>query len=712
MKRYHCCATCKHFRMVKEAGGHVPRCIRLGYETRTHYQFRCWTPRPDIREKIGRDVRMLPPLRTVPVTDNYHGHVVADPFRWLENQEDPDTQAFVAAQDDRTFAYVRSLPQRPAIYRRLSELWNYVKVSGPGKAGSRYTYFKNDGLQNQAVLYIQDDVAGEARVLLDPNGFSEDGTVALTNVSFSHVGRYLAYAVSQSGSDRQEIRVLDVETGEALPDIIRWCKFTHAAWTHDGRGFYYSRFPEPGTVAPEDESNYSQVYWHTLGTEQSEDVLVYERPDQKEWTFHPLVTEDGQYLVLWVSHGTDTRNRIYYRALADDGSFVRLLDDFDAKYDFIGNQGHIWYFLTNLNAPNGRIIAIDLHRPSRSNWREVVAEGEHPIAFAALAGGRLVLGLSKQAHHELVVHELDGRYLGDVPLPGLGSVVGLHSRADDPELLLSFTSYLQPVSILRYDLEAGVLQPWFTPEVPFDASDYETRQVFYPSRDGTMVSMFITHKKGLALDGRRPTLLYGYGGFFISEMPVYRVPPLVLLEQGGVYATVNLRGGSEYGEDWHRAGMLDQKQHVFDDFISAAEWLCQNGYTNPSKLAINGRSNGGLLVSACMVQRPDLFGVVLCDVPVTDMLRYHKFTVGRFWIPEYGNAEANHEHFHFLIAYSPLHNVQKGVQYPPVLITTADTDDRVVPAHSFKLTATLQANAANPEDVYLRVETKAGHGFG
>ncbi|MBK9709925.1 MAG: S9 family peptidase [Kouleothrix sp.] len=653
-----------------------------------------------------------PPTPAVDVVDDYHGTPVADPYRWLEDDSAPETIEWIAEQNRLTRAFLDALPPREEIRARLTALWDYPRYSVPYKRGGRYFFEKNDGLQNQAVLYRQETLGGEAAVVLDPNTLSEDGTVALTNQAVSRDGRLLAYGTSVGGSDWQEIRVRSVDGGEDYPDLIRWCKFAGIAWHPDGAGFFYNRYPEPGSVPAADHGNYSRVYWHRLGADQHADELIYERPDDKELGFTPFVTRDGRYLLLRVWHGTDPQNRIYYRELGGDGPFIRLLDQADARYDFIDNIGPLLYFSTDLGAPRGRVIAIDLERPARANWREVVPERADPLAFAITTNGRLLLAYLRDVHHVLELRALDGALERVLELPTLGAVTGLWGRRDDADLLIGFESYLYPPTTLRYDWDAGELTTIRAAALDFDAGAYETRQVFYSSKDGTRVPMFLTHRKGLALDGRNPTLLYGYGGFNISMTPAFAPGLLCWIERGGVYAIANLRGGDEYGEEWHQAGMLDRKQNVFDDFIAAAEWLVASGYAATRRLGIMGGSNGGLLVAACMLQRPDLFGAVVCRVPVIDMLRYHRFTIGRYWVGEYGNAEEEPEHFRFMYAYSPLHNVADGAAYPPTLITTADTDDRVVPAHARKFAAALQAADAGANPILLRVEFKAGHGLG
>jgi len=652
-----------------------------------------------------------PLARQDDAVDDYHGTKIPDPYRWLEDPDAPETQAWVEAQNRLTFDFLSSSPAWEAIKARLARLWDYPKYSVPWKEGDRYFFWKNDGLQNQSVLYMQKDLESEPVVVIDPNLLSEDGTVSISNLALSKDGSLMAYGLSASGSDRQEIKIRQVDSGEEYDEVIRWCKFASIAWNHNNEGFYYDRFPEPGTVPREDENNYNRVFWHSLGTSQQDDLLIYERPEEKELNFSPSITEDGRYLLLYVSHGTDPKNRIYYREVESDGPFIHLLDEADALYAPIENIGTVFYFHTDLDAPRGRIIAIDTENPDRKNWKEIVSQQEDVIQFVHMVNNQLVVAYLHDAHHRLKIYDLDGTFVREIELPAIGSIAGLSGRRQDTAMFLGFTSFLFPTTIYRYDFQTAELTQFRGPGIDFDPSGYETRQVFYHSKDGTRVPMFLTHRKGIRLDGSNPTLLYGYGGFNISLTPGFSVSRLIWLERGGVLAVANLRGGNEYGEEWHQAGMLQKKQNVFDDFISAAEWLIENGYTRPSRLAIQGGSNGGLLVAACMVQRPDLFGAVLCQVPVADMLRFHRFTVGHYWIPEYGSPE-NPDHFPFLYAYSPLHNVREGVAYPPTLITTADTDDRVVPSHAKKFAATLQAADAGKNPILLRVETKAGHGGG
>jgi prolyl oligopeptidase len=653
-----------------------------------------------------------PVARMDDVVENYHGTPVADPYRWLEDTTAPETQAWVAAQQRLTQAFLENIPARELIKARLSELWNYPRLSVPFKAGTRYFFTRNDGLQNQDVLYMQQGLEGEPIEILNPNHLSEDGTVALVNQSYSHDGMLLAYGLSRHGSDWQEIRVRQIDAGQDHAEVLQWCKFTRLAWTHDNAGFFYSGYALPGgEPAPADQPVH-RLYWHTVGTPQADDRLVYERPDRPELHFNPLISEDGQYIVLYVWHGAIPQNRIYYRAVHHDGTFIRLLDDADAYYAFVGNVGHVCYFLTNLHAPQGRIIAIDLDHPAREHWREILPPQADVIDFARLINDQLTVVFMHDAQHQLKLYTRDGVFVRTITLPMPGSIVGISGKCDEPEMFVGVQAFLHPTTIVRYDFTADALHPFHRPALSFDASVYETQQVFYTSTDGTRVPMFLTHRKGLRRDGEHPTLLYGYGGFAVNLTPFFAASALVWLEQGGIFAVANLRGGSEYGEAWHQAGMLANKPQVFDDFIAAAEWLIRERYTSSDQLAILGRSNGGLLVAACMLQRPDLFGAVVCGVPVTDMLRYHRFTAGRFWVPEYGNAETDPEHFRFLYAYSPLHNVRRGVTYPPTLITTGDTDDRVVPSHALKFAATLQAADAGQHPILLRVDIKAGHGLG
>jgi len=646
-------------------------------------------------------------------TDNYHGTSVADPFRWLEDDNSSQTKAWVEAQNKVTFGYLDQIPERKAIRERLTKLWNFERYGIPFKEGGRYFFTKNDGLQNQSVLYTTASLSESPRILLDPNKLTTDGTAALSGYAISEDGNFMAYGVASAGSDWQEWKVRDVRTAEDVKDHIKWVKFSSASWTKDGKGFFYSRYDEPKPGQTLKGVNYFQkLYFHRLGSPQSDDTLIYDRPDQKEWGFGGFVTDDGRFLIISVSQGTDTRNRVFYKDLQKPASkVVELLNQFDADYSFIDNDGPLFWFRTDLDAPRGRVIAIDITKPERADWTEIIPQTAETLRGVNLLNDQFVLTYLKDAYSVVKVFSRNGKFIRDVDLPGIGTVGGFGGKRKDTETFYSFTSFTTPGTIYRYDLRTGQSTVFRQPKLDCDPSQYETTQVFYPSKDGTKVPMFITRKRGLKNDPGNPALLYGYGGFNISITPGFSVTKLVWLEMGGTYAVANLRGGGEYGEDWHRAGMKLQKQNVFDDFISAAEYVVASNYTSSPKLAIEGRSNGGLLVGACMTQRPDLFGVALPGVGVMDMLRFHKFTIGWAWTSDYGSAD-DPDQFKALYAYSPLHNLKPGVKYPSTFITTADHDDRVVPAHSFKFAARLQEcqSAANP--ALIRIETKAGHGAG
>ena len=647
------------------------------------------------------------------VVDNYHGTQVPDPYRWLEDDTSEATKAWVVAQNAVTSGYLSQLPQRLPIRDRMTKLFNFERFGTPFRAGGRYFFSRNNGLQNQSVWYWAASLEAQPVLLIDPNTFSADGTVSMSVPVPSEDGRTVAYQVSKSGSDWQEIRVHDVGTGKQLSDRIQWVKFSGIAWAKDGSGFYYSRFDAPKSGAALTQVNeFQKVYFHRLGSEQSDDSLVYERRDQPKWGMGATLSDDGAYLILTLSQGTDTRNRVFYRDLTTpQSSVVELLNDFDASYNWVGNEGPVFLFHTDLKAPRGRIIAIDSRKPQRADWKERVPQNEATLTSANLVGDRLVCDYLKDARSLIRLHRLDGTFEKEVSLPGIGSVAGFGGKRAETETFYSFTSFTVPGRIYRYDFRSGLSTLWRQPKVAFDPDAFETRQVWVTSKDGTKLPLFLTHKKGLKPDGKTPVLLYAYGGFNISLTPAFSVGNLVWLELGGIYAVPNLRGGGEYGEEWHQAGTKLRKQNVFDDFIASAEWLITNGYTQPSKIAIQGGSNGGLLVGACMTQRPDLYGACLPAVGVMDMLRFHRFTIGWAWTSDYGSSE-NPEEFKALFAYSPLHALKQGVQYPPTLITTADHDDRVVPAHSFKFAARLQAVHAGPHPVLIRIESKAGHGAG
>jgi prolyl oligopeptidase len=645
--------------------------------------------------------------------DDYHGTKVADPYRPLEDPDSVETRAWVAAENKLTFAYLEQIPAREKIRARMKELLNYERFSVPEKKGKRYFYSHNSGLQNQSVLYWLPMLDAEPKVLLDPNTLSADGTVAVGGMAFSDDGEFLAYSLSVSGSDWQEWHVREVATGKDLPDLVKWSKFSGASFSKDGKGFYYSRYDEPKAQSMLRDTNYYQkLYYHKLGAPQSEDELIYKRDDQKEWSFGGSVTDDGRYLIIHVGEGTDPRNRVYYKDLTKpDSAVVALLDEKDAVYHFIDNDGPVFWFVTDLEAPLSRAIAIDTRNPGRAHWKTVIPESKETLLSVTMLDNKFVAAYLKDAHSEVRIFDVDGKYLRTVETPGLGSVGGFEGKRTDKETFYSYTSFSTPATIYRYELASGKSTIFRKPEVKFNSDDYETKQIFYTSKDGTRVPMFLTARKGVKLDGNNPTMLYGYGGFDISLTPSFSVSNLVWMEMGGIYAQANLRGGGEYGEAWHLAGTKLRKQNVFDDFIAAAEWLIANRYTRPGKLAIRGGSNGGLLVGACLAQRPELFGAALPAVGVMDMLRFHKFTIGWAWVSDYGSSD-NAEEFKALYKYSPLQNLKPGTKYPPTLIVTADHDDRVVPAHSFKFAATLQAAQAGDAPVLIRIETKAGHGAG
>ncbi len=645
--------------------------------------------------------------------DDYHGTSVADPYRPLENPDSVETKAWVEAQNKVTFGYLQEIPAREKIKQRLTKLWDYEKYSLPFKEGKRYFYFKNNGLQNQSVLYTLTSLDAEPKVLLDPNTLSEDGTVALSGTTISEDGNFLAYGLSTAGSDWQEWKVRDIETGIDLKDHLKWIKFSGASWTNDSKGFFYSRYDEPKEKTKlEDVNYYQKLYYHKLGTPQSEDLLIYNRLDQKEWGFNGDVTEDGRYLIISVWQGCDPRNLVFYKDLTNPkAKVVELIQEFESSFSVIDNDDSIFYFRTDFNAPRGRVIAIDTKNPARENWKEIIPQATETLEGVSILNNQFVADYLQDAHSQIKIFDLKGKLIREVKLPGLGSAGGFHGKRHDTETFYSFTSFTTPGTVYRYDMVSGKSTLFRQPKVAFNPEDYETKQVFYKSNDGTKVPMFLTYKKGIKLDGNNPIYLYGYGGFNVSLSPNFSVSNLVWMEMGGVYALANLRGGGEYGEEWHQAGMKSKKQNVFDDFIAAAEWLIANSYTKPAKLAIGGGSNGGLLVGACITQRPDLFGAALPAVGVMDMLRFHKFTIGWAWTSEYGSPD-NQEDFKTLYAYSPLHKLKSGTAYPATMITTADHDDRVVPAHSFKFAAALQAAHNGDAPALIRIETKAGHGAG
>lgn len=654
-----------------------------------------------------------PTARRSDHVDQYHGTTVADPYRWLEELDTEETQAWVKAQNEITFDYLERIPQRKEIEERLTKLWNYERFGLPAKRDSRYFYTHNNGLQNQSVLYVTDSLDAKPRLLLDPNKLSEDGTVALAGWSASKDGKYLAYGLAADGSDWREWKVMDVATGETLDDHLKWVKFSGVSWRPDNAGIYYSRYDAPQEGEQFTGSNYYQkLYFHKLGDPQSKDQLVYERKDQKEWGFDGSVTEDGRYLIISVWQGTDPKSQVFYKDLAKpDSDVVELIAGFDAEYGFVGNADGKFWLVTDLNAPKRRLISVDIGNPGRDQWQEVIAESTNVLQGISHIGQRFVAQYLEDAKTVAKVFPLEGGAGQIIDLPGIGTAGGFGGREDDPETFYSFSNYTTPTTIYRYNVQTGERSVYREPTVDFNSSDYITRQVFLKSADGTKVPMLISHRKDLEINGALPTILYAYGGFDISLTPGFSVANLVWMEMGGVYAVANLRGGGEYGRDWHEAGMLTKKQNVFDDYIAAAEWLIANNYTNSEKLAIRGGSNGGLLVGAVSCQRPELFAAAVPAVGVMDMLRFHKFTIGWAWVNEYGSSD-DADQFKYLLGYSPLHNLKPGVSYPATMVTTADHDDRVVPGHSYKYAATLQHCHAGERPVLIRIETSAGHGAG
>jgi len=657
-----------------------------------------------------------PASKTVEHIDDYSGTKVADSYRWMEELDSADTKAWVAAQNALTDSVVDKFPERARIKQRLTELWNYPRTGLPFKEANWYFYTKNDGLQNQSPLYVTAGLNGPERLLLDPNTLSSDGTVAVALTAPSPDGKWLGYGLATGGSDWRELRLRDVATGQDATDSVKWAKFTGMSWTHDAKGFFYSRYPEP---AGADSKVFSKLenrklHYHRVGTAQAEDPLVFAIPEHPGWSFGGGVSSDGRYLVISVSQPGKLGNSIYYLDLKDaqnpsfDGPVVKLLDQFESSYGFIGNVGRTFYFSTDKDAPRSRVVAFDLDAPAAP--ATVLAEAADPIDAVRISAGKFVVTYMHDIVNRVALFDLTGRPAGEIPLPGLGVVTGVSGKFKDPELFVGYSSFLAPGTTLRHDLATGATTTHDETKMKFDASQYETKQVFYPSKDGTRIPMFIIHKKGLKLDGSAPGWLYGYGGFNVVMRPQFAVPPLVWIEGGGIYAMANLRGGGEYGEDWHKAGTKERKQNVFDDYIAAADWLVAQGYTSHTKLVLDGRSNGGLLLGAVVNQRPDLATAAVPAVGVMDMLRYHKFTVGAGWASDYGNSDTP-EGFKYLAAYSPLHTVKPGAKYPAILVTTGDHDDRVFPAHSYKYTAAMQqAVAPGAGPVLIHIESNAGHG--
>ncbi|MCF1438213.1 MAG: prolyl oligopeptidase family serine peptidase [Shewanella sp.] len=651
-----------------------------------------------------------PVSQTDEVVDTLHGVQVADPYRFLE-VNDERTEAWVKAQQAFGQDYLANIPGKQVLVDRITELWNYQKVTAPFEYGDNQFYFRNDGLQAQSVLYVKGK-DGQEKVLLDPNKLSEDGTVALSGLSVSNDGKTLAYGVSNSGSDWQQWQFMDVSSGKLLSDKLEWIKFSSAQWDHDNKGVFYSRYDAPAGGDKLADVNFNQkVFYHKIGTPQAEDVLIYERPQNKDWGFYSTVSDKGDYLLISVSQGTDSRNRFFYKSLTGKNSpVVELVSELEAEYSFIGNDGPVFYFKTDLNAPKGKVVAIDVTQPEKANWQTLIPESEDTLSTVEIVNEHFVATYLHDVLGKMSIYSLDGVKRQDVALPGQGSVSGANGKRNKDYFYYSFNSYVQPTTIYKYDFRTGESSVFAKPEVAFEPQDYVSEQVFYTSKDGTRVPMMVSYKKGLKRNGDNPTLLYAYGGFSISLTPRFSPANIAWMDMGGVYAVPNLRGGAEYGEAWHQAGMLDKKQNVFDDYYAAAEYLIDQQYTNPGKLGAYGRSNGGLLMGAAVTQRPELFAAVLPAVGVLDMLRFHKFTIGWAWASEYGSAE-DAQQFNTLLAYSPYHNLTER-KYPATMVMTADHDDRVVPAHSFKFGAMMQQKQQGDAPVIMRIESKAGHGAG
>jgi prolyl oligopeptidase len=653
------------------------------------------------------------------VVDDYFGTKVADPYRWLEDTDSQETVAWVKAENLLTTSYMEKLADRAPFRDELTKLLNYPRYTVPEYEGHRYVYRKNDGLQNQSVIYTLKNLSDEPTVLLDPNQLASDGTVAVASTAVSEDSRLLAYGVAASGSDWNEIRVRDIESNKDLPDVVKWVKFSGPSWTKDSKGFFYAKFPEPSSSGNQTFAKLAnqKLYYHLLGGPVEKDRLIYERTDDPDLAFDSEVSHDGRYLLMLVNRGTEQRNLLYFKDLGDpatpkiDAPFQPIVDKFEAEFKVAGSIGTRLYVVTDLNAPRYKVVEIDLTNPGRDHWKEIIPESKDLLEDASVAGGKLVVKYLVDAKNQLFVFDEDGKRESEITLPALGTVGSLSGDPDRPQLFYSFTSFLYPSTIYRYDVGTGENVVFQKPNVHFDPDRYETKQMFYPSKDGTKVPMFIVSRKGLKLEGNNPVFLTGYGGFNISMTPSFSASCAIWIEKGGVFALPNLRGGGEYGREWHESGIKEHKQNVFDDFTSAAQALIDGKYTNAKKIAIVGGSNGGLLIGASLTQRPDLFGAAVAEVGVLDMLRFHKFTIGWAWESDYGSSDTR-DGFDYLIKYSPLQNVKPGTCYPPTLVTTGDHDDRVVPGHSFKFAATLQAAQGCPNPVLIRIETKAGHGSG
>ena len=659
-----------------------------------------------------------PAAHTVEQVDDYFGTKVSDPYRWMENVDSAEVKQWVDAENTLTRGYIDAIPGREAIKDRLMALTDYERYSAPEKKGDRYFYSHNTGLQNQGVLFWQEGLNGEPKVLIDPNTLSKDGTVALNGMGITDDGKLMAYATAEAGSDWVTWHVKDITTGKDLPDLVEWSKFSTASWMKDGSGFFYEGYERPDKITKESSlkaSNYfHKVYFHKIGTPQTQDLLAFERPDDKELNlFGSQVSEDGRYMIFSMNRGTSPNNQITINDLQHpDAAPVKLVTTEEAEFRPIANDGAYFWFKTTLDAPNGKVIGIDLAHPERSAWKTLIAETKNSLDAVTMVHDTLIVQYLADAQSLVEFYGRDGKLIKKYELPAIGSAGGFDGKRTDTETFFTFSNFTTPPTVYRLDMKAEKTTVYRQPKVKFDPAKFETKQVFFTSKDGTKVPIFLTYKKGLKLDGQNPTLLYGYGGFNVSLTPEFAPSYVLWMEMGGIYAQVTLRGGGEYGEAWHHAGMKTKKQNVFDDFIGAGEWLIANKYTSTPKLAIKGESNGGLLIGACELQRPELFGAALPGVGVMDMLRFDKFTIGWAWKADYGSPSENKEEFEAIYKYSPVHNVKAGTSYPPTLITTADHDDRVFPAHSFKFAAEMQKAQAGANPVLIRIETRAGHGGG
>jgi len=653
-----------------------------------------------------------PTAKKTDTVDVYFGHQIADPYRWLEDDNSPETEAWVEAENKITFDYLSKIPFRNKLEEHLKEIWNYPKYRVPFKKGNRYFLFKNDGIQNQDVLYMMNDLEGEPELLLDPNTLSEDGTIALADVSVSKDGKYLAYSISSGGSDWNEISVMEIDTRRLLNDHIEWVKFSGISWK--GNGFFYSAYDEPDEEdVLSGQNRFHKVYYHRLDTPQAEDLLVFNNPEKPLRNYHGYATEDEQFIIIVETEST-SGNALYAAKAGNIGKmeFKKLADGFDYDYMVIGHMGDELIVQTNDHAPKGKVIKIDMANPAPEYWLDLIPEKEDVLEMSGIIGGKIYTQYLKNASNRAYFYTLEGDFDRELELPGIGTITEINGEKNDHVAFYGFSSFTVPSNIYTYNVEEGTSELYKKSELDFNGDDYETHQVFFESKDGTQVPMFLVHKKGLKRDGNNPVLMYGYGGFNISLTPGFRISRMAFLEQGGMFVMVNLRGGGEYGEAWHKAGMKMNKQNVFDDFIYAAKYLIKEKYTSSEKLAIIGGSNGGLLVGACMTQKPELFRVAVPIVGVMDMLRYHRFTIGWAWASDYGRSDESEEMFQYLLSYSPLHNIKQGVDYPATLAITADHDDRVVPAHTFKFMATLQEKNSGKNPVLIRIETRAGHGAG